>query len=142
MRRFGILMVISLLAWFSANVQATTLEAKEEAWAMALMLLAKGIAVNDAYSHGYLGRGESTVYELYLHADTTYHFIAGGCYDAYDVDIVVGDSNRRILARDTDTDKHAVVQVKPRRSGYYYVAVQMSNSTSDGAHYALLTVED
>ena len=98
-----------------------------------------GLAVREHYQSGLLRKGKSQVVKTTLHAGNEYYFVAGGCEDAYDVDIAIYDENWNLIERDNDNQAVAAVKVKPRWTGKFYVKITMYNSTSDGAHWVLQT---
>ncbi|MCP5535285.1 MAG: hypothetical protein H7A51_03510 [Akkermansiaceae bacterium] len=130
---------LALLAIFLApSAEATTTEAKGRALKIAQALKKQGISFRNDYWHGLLRKGGSTTIKTTLKAGTEYVLVGGGCSDAYDVDIILYDENMNEVGRDTKVDAVPVVRVKPKWSGTFYIKMQMSNSTYNGAHYALI----
>ncbi|MGK0187515.1 MAG: hypothetical protein ACI9R3_003303 [Verrucomicrobiales bacterium] len=102
-------------------------------------LRANGYSVRDQYNHGTLGHGQSTIVRTTLHKGNSYVLAAGGCEDAYDVDILIYDENGNLLDRDTDNSNLAVAEITPRWTGTFYIKIVMFDSTRDGAHWVLQT---
>jgi hypothetical protein len=96
-----------------------------------------GLNVRAHYVKGLLRRGESTIITTTLSAGNEYYLVAGGCEDAYDVDIAVFDENGNLVGKDDDTDSLAVAKVTPLWSGTFRVRITMYNSTANGAHWVL-----
>ncbi len=126
------------MAAMLAPVQATTSEAKARAYKIAKVLKDNGISFRNDYWHGLLKRKGSTTIKTTLKKDTQYILVGGGCNDAYDVDITVYDENWKQVGKDSKVDANPVVKVTPKWSGTFHVKVTMANSTSNGAHYALI----
>lgn len=93
--------------------------------------------VRDTYTRGLLRRGQSTTIRTTLHSGNEYYLVAGGCEDAYDVDIAVFDENGNLIAQDEDEESVAVARVMPKWTGTFFVKVTMYNSTANGAHFVL-----
>ena len=117
----------------------TVAGAKRSAYAIARTFSNMGFNVRDTYQYGLLMRGESHTIKTTLYAGNAYVFIAGGCEDAYDVDIRVFDENGNLVARDSDHEDVAVAEVTPRWTGPFYIKITMYDSTSNGAHWVLVT---
>ena len=93
--------------------------------------------VRDTYTRGLLARGQSTTVRTTLHSGNEYYLVAGGCEDAFDVDIAVFDENGNLIAQDEDEQSVAVAKVVPKWTGTFFVKVTMFNSTRNGAHFVL-----
>ena len=133
------LLILAMAAVLMAPAaDATTAEAKNRATRIANALKKQNIQFRDKYWHGLLRYKASTTIKTTLKAGTQYVLVGGGCSDARDIDIVVYDENWNEVGRDTKVDAVPVVRVKPKWSGTFHVKVQMSNSTRNGAHYALI----
>lgn len=100
-------------------------------------LEANGWNVRGHFSRGLLARGQSITVRTTLHAGNTYKLVAGGCEDAYDVDIRVYDENGNFIDSDSDSSRVAVATVTPAWSGTFLVKITMYNSTPNGAHWVL-----
>ncbi|MBK1829205.1 hypothetical protein JIN77_00565 [Verrucomicrobiaceae bacterium R5-34] len=122
----------------TSAAQATTEEAQNRANRIAKALKKQNIQFREKYWHGLLKYKGSTTIKTTLKAGTQYVLVAGGCEDARDIDIIVYDENWNEVGRDTKVDAVPVVRVKPKWSGNFHIKVQMSNSTRNGAHYALI----
>jgi len=131
--------LILLLLLFGGQSQATTQQAKQEALALAMVAIAAGGTVDNAYSVGFLPRGGTKVYQTVIQKGQPHVIIVGGCEDAYDVDLAVLDADGNVIDTDADYAKHALIEFRPRRTGVYYIVVKMAESTSNGAHYAQIT---
>lgn len=144
LRRRGALAGVMLLVlavglgFTSINAYASIAGARNAALAMAFALEAYGYSFVDGDA-GLLPQGGSQVVSVTLYKNNTYVMIAGGCEDAYDVDLVVYDDNGRVVGRDTDNSPVAATrEITPRWTGTFYIKVTMYNSTWNGAHYVLL----
>jgi len=131
--------LVALGAAYPTTGHCTSTEASQEAVRIALIAVGSGVDVQDEFQQGYLAKGQKTVTQLYLSKGQTYVLVASGCEDAYDIDLAIVDENGNLINKDTDNGKTAVVRVTPRWSGKFYAVIKMANSTSDGAHWALVT---
>jgi hypothetical protein len=127
-----------LFLFLTPAVEATTSQAKGRAYRIASALKKQGVSFRNDYWNGLLRYKRSTTIKTTLKANTQYVLVAGGCSDAYDVDIIVYDENMNEICRDTKVDAGPVVRVTPKQSGTFYIKVKLVNSTRNGAHYALL----
>ena len=92
------------------------------------------------YTLGVLAQGARDVVATRLYAGNDYALIASGCTDAKDVDIEVYDENWNLIARDQDSDRVAVVRVRPRWTGTFYMVVKMYRASGGGAaHWLVVT---
>ena len=114
-------------------------EARRSAYAIADLFVAEGWNIRGDFQRGFLARGASTVITSTLYQGNSYCFIAGGCNDAYDIDVILYDENGYLIDRDEDAERAAAVTVTPRWTGMFYVKVVMYDSTPDGAHWVLVT---
>lgn len=116
-----------------------SLEGAQQAAQALFKKLARDLNLNvrDTYTRGLLRRGQSTTIRTTLHSGNEYYLVAGGCEDAFDVDIAVFDENGNLIAQDEDEQSVAVAKVKPKWTGTFFVKVTMYNSTRDGAHFVL-----
>lgn len=128
-----------LLTLLPAGSFATTQAARNTAYRAAELFVREGWNVRDEYWHGYLPLGGYTDIVVTLYQGNEYAFIAGGCDDAYDVDIYLYDENGNLIDQDQTQDTAAVVAVTPRWTGTFLVRVVMYNSTPNGAHWCLVT---
>lgn len=131
-------LLIATLVWMPGTADASVKGAKVRAAQMFQTLAGQySLNVRPAYTYGLLKRGQSIVIRTTLHAGNNYILAAGGCEDAYDVDIAVFDGNGNLVARDTGVQPVAVARVTPIYTGTFFVKITMSNSTANGAHYVL-----
>jgi len=133
----GVVTILGLTA-FTSSLHASEAGARFAALgaARALRSARYDFVAGDA---GVLARGQSTLVRTTLYRGNTYAFIAGGCEDAYDVDIAVYDENGNLIRRDNDDSPVAVAEdIVPRWTGTFFIKVTMYRSTSNGAHYILL----
>ncbi|MFT4177443.1 MAG: hypothetical protein QM627_12420 [Luteolibacter sp.] len=96
--------------------------------------------VRDAFHYGMLNRGQSKVIPTVLSAGRTYRIVAGGCEDAFDVDIAVYDENGGLVSSDRDRSPLAVAAVTPRWTGRFYIKVTMAQvrpRSGGAAHYVV-----
>lgn len=96
--------------------------------------------IRDAFHYGLLDRGQSKVIATTLSAGRTYQIVAGGCEDAFDVDVAVYDENGGLVSYDSTTNPLAVATVSPRWSGTFYVKVTMAQvrpRSGGAAHYVV-----
>ena len=139
MQRWLSLLVTALgLTVFTSSLQASETGARLAASGAAKLLTGAGynFVGGDA---GLLAPGQSILIHTTLYSGNTYAFIAGGCEDAYDVDIAVYDENGNLIRRDNDNSPAAVAEdIRPRWTGKFFIKVTMFRSTRGGAHYILL----
>lgn len=141
--RFGkvfasFLTCVLLLTAAPLSTQATTASGEQAAGEIADIFIEQGIAL-EGYEVGFLAKGDIKIIDVTLKAGVNYIFVVGGCNDAYDLDLGVFDpQTEQALGIDEKTDKVAVVQYTPEETRQYAVVIQMADSTSDGAHYAIL----
>lgn len=139
MPRWLLFVVTALsLTVLPAFLHASETGARQAAFEAAKLLQAGGydFVAGDA---GWLAPGKSIVVHTTLYRGNTYAFIAGGCEDAYDVDVAVYDENGSLIKKDNDTSVAAVVEnIIPKWTGKFYIKITMYRSTSNGAHYILL----
>ena len=136
------LLLIAVLGWCLLLTPQTANASLSGAKRSAQQLFKKlsrdlNLNVRDTYTRGLLRRGQSTTIRTTLHSGNEYYLVAGGCEDAYDVDIAVFDENGNLIAQDEDEQPVAVVKVNPKWTGTFFVKVTMYNSTRDGAHFVL-----
>jgi hypothetical protein len=131
-----VLACFTMLATQTANA---SLDGARRAAANLFKKLSRDLNLNvrDTYTRGLLRRGQSTTIRTTLHSGNEYYLVAGGCEDAYDVDIAVFDENGNLIAQDEDEESVAVARVSPKWSGTFFVKVTMYNSTSNGAHFVM-----
>ncbi len=134
------LLVFSATVLTHNTATASIAGARASARALLITLVDRlGLSVRDQYDQGLLQRGDFIVVETYLNAGNHYFLVAGGCEDAYDVDIDLFDENGGLIASDPDASSVAVAEVSPRWSGKFYVRITMYDSTPNGAHWVLQT---
>lgn len=133
------LLVALLVAALPSLSFSTMEEARTTAYTIADLFIAEGWNIRGDFQRGFLARGASTVVTSTLYQGNSYCFIAGGCQDAYDMDLILYDENGYLIDRDEDADRAAAVTVTPRWTGMFYVKVVMYDSTPDGAHWVLVT---
>lgn len=115
---------------------ATTYEARQAVRISAVVLVNNGYYFNSSAT-GYLPYHTYGLRRLTLYQGVKYAFVASGCNDAHDVDLVIYDDRGYRLAYDTTRDKAGVVTMTPTYTGTYFAQIVMTDSTPDGAHYAL-----
>ncbi|MBI4225478.1 MAG: hypothetical protein HY617_04115 [Candidatus Sungbacteria bacterium] len=120
------------------KAQATKEQANDsaEAIAVALKVLGYQFVTKD---DGFLKPGG--IIEIYATLETgkVYTIVAGGCDDAYDIDIAVFDENNYFIGKDTTTKPLAIVpHIAPRWTGMFKIIINMHRSTPDGAHYVVM----
>ena len=139
MKRFLPLVVTALgLTVLTPSLQASETGARLAAYGAAKLLARAGynFVGGDA---GLLAPGQSILIHTTLYNGNTYAFIAGGCEDAYDVDIAVYDENGNLVRRDNDNSAVGVAEdLRPRWTGKFYIKITLYRSTRNGAHYILL----
>ena len=129
--------LITIAVAFTAY--ATVAGAKRNAFRIADKLYELGFDVRETYQYGLLAKGGSYVLNTTLYEGNSYVFVAGGCQDAYDIDLILFDENGNLIDRDRDNDTLAVVEVSPIWTGPFYLKIVMADSTANGAHWVLLT---
>jgi len=115
---------------------ATTYEAREAVRVSAVVLVNNGYYFNSSAT-GYLPFRTYALRRLTLYQGVKYAFVGSGCNDAHDVDLVIYDDRGYRLAYDTTRDKAGVVTMTPTYTGTYFAQIILTDSTPDGAHYAL-----
>lgn len=131
-------LIMSAMFWMPGTADASVNGAKVRASQLFQTLSGQlALSVRPAYTYGLLSRGQSIVIRTTLHAGNNYILAAGGCEDAYDVDIAIFDGNGNLVASDSDLQPVAVARVTPIYTGTFFVKITMSNSTRNGAHYVL-----
>ena len=137
-RAFFTGLIITAMLWVPGTADASVNGAKIRAAQMFQTLAGQySLNVRPAYTYGLLRLVESIVIRTTLHAGNNYILAAGGCEDAYDVDIAIFDGNGNLVSSDKDFQPVAVARVTPIYTGTFYVKITMSNSTRNGAHYVL-----
>ncbi|CAK0781082.1 exported hypothetical protein [Gammaproteobacteria bacterium] len=128
-----------LMGWGGVNTAlAICPDAQREVVAIALIATAAGYSIEGGIDCKLLPKGGIDLVKATLLANQHYKLVAGGCNDAYDVDVLVLDENRNVVAKDTTTTKLAEVDIVPRWTGEFYIGTQMHNSTANGAHINML----
>jgi len=131
--------LIGSLWSLSSVAKATEQDAKDEAQRLLESLRKNGFVVEDKNFQGSLPKGKQTArFEVNLYEGNEYYLVAGGCKDAYDIDLEVFDENNHRIGKDDDQDQTALVRIRPFWSGKFFAVVTMHDSTSDGAHWCLL----
>jgi hypothetical protein len=90
---------------------------------------------------GLLRPGQGTAIRAQLVKGVTYIFVAGGCKDAHDVDLVVYDAAGELLTIDTSLEKFATSAFVAPYTGEYILLIGMARSTGNGAHWVLVMGE-
>ena len=125
---------------YPAPIDATERQAEKTALEAAAVLAGQfGFNVRNEYYSGLLAKGGKAVVKLTLYEGNEYVLVGGGCRDCYDVDVLVYDENWNEVDRDQENKDVAVVKVAPKWSGEFYVVIHMYSSTSNGAHWVLVT---
>jgi len=125
-----------LLVGWVAPAEATQKSAEEEVNRITDNLLRQKVSVIERHG-GLLHLGESRTFNVFLDKGKTYYFIVGGCKDAIDLDVGVGDDTG-MLKVDQTTDRMAFVEFTAPESKSYVVTAKMAASAPDGAHFSLL----
>ncbi len=87
---------------------------------------------------GLLEKGHTISFDVPMDKGRTYELIAGGCKDAFDLDLAV-TADDGTHYEDSTKDRQANVVFTPTESRIYSVTVKMTSTTPDNkAHYALL----
>ena len=131
----------ALVMSLSPQIASATKEsARRNAVGAAQGLVRYGYNFRREYTIGYLRQGARDVVATRLYAGNEYALVASGSSEARDVDIEVYDENWNLIARDQDSDRVAVVRVKPRWTGTFYLVVKMYRASSGGgAHWVVVT---
>jgi hypothetical protein len=123
-----------------AGVLASQAGAQQTARAMYQSLVRHGYSVRDTYQLGLLDVGRARGVRMTLYQGTEYVLFASGCEEAVDVDILVYDENRNLVAGDTDSSVDAIARVTPAWSGPFLVVIRMADAGSGtNAHWVLQT---
>ena len=130
-------LTVLLGSFFAPAAEASIQGARLRALRIANIMNSNGVRFRDA-AVGLLPPGGEKLVSVNLAVGRSYYFVAGGCEDAFDVDVMVYDQNRNLVARDNDASTVAVAKVTPRWSGKFFIKVRMHRSTFNGAHYVLL----
>jgi len=134
---FGTVAAMTLMCTAPVAVANPT-SARRNALAGMALLGAAGYDAVVGFDGGLLARGGRVVRYVDLQAGHTYAVGAGGCDDAFDVDVAVVDPAGRIIAVDTTDNTEAAVRIDATMTGTYTVVVELADSTWDGAHWILL----
>lgn len=118
------------------QAHATTYEARSAIRNSANVLVNNGYYFNSA-AVGFIGYRTYGLRRLTLYQGVKYAFVASGCNDAYDIDLVIYDDSGQRVAYDTTPDKAGVVTMIPAYTGTFLAQVILSDGTPDGAHYGL-----
>ncbi len=118
------------------QAHATTYEARRAIRNSANVLVNNGYYFNSA-AVGFIGYRTYGLRRLTLYQGVKYAFVASGCNDAYDIDLVIYDDSGQRVAYDTTRDKAGVITMVPTYTGTYLAQIILSDGTPDGAHYAL-----
>lgn len=96
--------------------------------------------IRDHFTTGLLRVGQSTVIRTTLHAGRQYKIVAGGCEDAFDVDLAVYNEQGQLVARDNSTSTLAVADLRANWTGTVYIKVTMARvrpNSGGAAHYVV-----
>ncbi len=132
-----ILLAGAALLLSAGPAEASIQGARSRAIRIASIMNSHGVKFRDA-AVGILPTGGEKLVSVNLAAGRSYYFVAGGCEDAFDVDVMVYDQNRNLVARDSDSSTVAVAKITPRWTGKFFIKVRMHRATYNGAHYVLL----
>lgn len=136
------LLALSLTSLSSTDAEATRKSAINTAVKAATELeVLYGIDVYENGVTGLLRPGQSTFLPAQLIKGTTYIFVAGGCTDAHDVDLIVYDSDLDVVTVDTSLKRSATSAFQAPYTGVYFLQVRMARSTPNGAHWVVVTGE-
>ena len=138
----GLALVIAIALFVPATRQAEASSAGAARNAKAIfeaLRLKLNLGVRDQFQQGLLKKGGHVILQTTLHAGNHYVLVAGGCEDAYDVDIAVFDEAGNLISKDADEEKVAVAHVRPESTGTFLILIKMYNSTNNGAHWILQT---
>jgi len=73
----------------------------------------------------YLNRGQYYIVQTSLYKHNRYFIVGAGDSTVRDLDILLLDENENEIDRDAGRDPSAIVEVNPRWSGTFYIAVLM-----------------
>jgi len=90
-----------------------------------LAAVATGWDFREQANSGYLEEGDYRVISTTLYSGTRYKILAAGDETVRDLDILLYDENKRLIDQDQGTDAVPIVEVTPRWTGTFYVAVRM-----------------
>ena len=141
MRRVAIVLLVGLAMVGNAHAtkaQPEKARIEREALAIAIVASSLGYKIQGGIGSHYLKLGEIGGAGYLLHKGRDYKIIVGGCTDVYDLDLVVIDENGNVVGKDVTYDKHAAVDVSPRRTGEFMIAIKMTAGAPGGAHFALI----
>lgn len=119
--------------------QASVLGARVQA-ARIFDALSRDWNVRDYFTSGLLKEGQSTVIRTTFYAGRQYKIVAGGCEDAFDVDIAVYNEQGQLVARDSGTSPLAVTDLTANWTGTVYLKVTMHRvrpRSGGAAHYVV-----
>ena len=95
----------------------------------------------DAYPEGWavrtittakLGEMEHRIYMLTLYAGNEYRIIACGDKTMVNVDLVLYDSDGRLILQDPNADRQPILNYKPESTDTFYVAVHATERVKKG----------
>jgi len=119
------------------EAHATRYNARSEAWVAGQAMRNDGYRLTDA-AVGYLGYKRSTFVKIYMFAGVETGLFVAGCKDAQRIGIDVYDPKGIFISSDNRPDHRPYLHVSPKSTGWYWVRVNMNDSTKNGAHYSVV----
>ncbi len=92
------------------------------------------------FTSGLLQQGQSTTIRTTFYAGRQYKIVAGGCEDAFDVDLAVYNERGQLVARDSSVSPLAVADLTANWTGTVYLKVTMHRvrpRSGNAAHYVV-----
>ncbi len=132
-----LLLAVSLLTISPA--QASVLGARIQA-ARIFDALSSDWHLRSYFTSGLLKEGQSTTIRTTFYAGCQYKIVAGGCEDAFDVDLAVYNERGQLVARDSSTSPLAVADLTANWTGTVYIKVTMHRvrpRSGNAAHYVV-----
>ncbi|MEO1266700.1 MAG: hypothetical protein AAFX99_01290, partial [Myxococcota bacterium] len=112
-------------------------QARREAWLAGRAMKAEGYRLTDA-STGFLGYRRSTFVKVYMFKGVETGIFVAGCKDAKRIGIDIYNPKGTYIASDNRPTHRPYQHLKPGMTGWYWIRVNMVESTPNGAHYSVV----
>ena len=119
------------------EAQATRYAARHEAWLAGQAMRTDGYRLTDA-AVGFLGYRRNTFVKIYMFAGVETGVFVAGCKDAFRLGIDIYDPTGRYISSDNRAKHRPYQHVSPKTTGWYWVRINMNDSTNNGAHYSVV----
>ena len=139
----SILATILSIATFStvllpySEADATRWQSRREGWLAGRAMKAEGYRLTDATT-GFLGYRRSTFVKVYMFKGVETGIFVAGCQDAKRIGIDIYDPKGLHVTSDNRPTHRPYQHIKPGMTGWYWVRINMVESTPNGAHYSVV----